>query len=193
MRGPANVFKEPCAEQYARLSSPAMSVANLITLARGALIAPVIVLFFSGQRTGAAILFVIVCLGDIVDGVVARARQEVTPLGKALDPIVDKALYVSLLSSLLVAGDLSPWAYAAFLVPQVGLGIGAAVLHLRHRHIQAARFVGKAASLVSFFALFFLLVRWPGGNVLFYAAVGLTYVAGVDYLLAARSLRRAAQ
>ena len=170
-----------------------MSVANLITLARGALIAPVIVLFFSGQRTAAAVLFVVVCLGDIVDGIVARAREEVTPLGKALDPIVDKALYVSLLSSLMVVGDLSSWAYAVFLAPQIGLGLGAVVLHLRHRQVQAARLVGKAASLVSFFALFFLLVRWPGGTELFYAAIALTYVAGVDYLLAAVSLGRASR
>jgi phosphatidylglycerophosphate synthase len=169
-----------------------MSVANLITLFRGALVAPVVYLFLSGHRAAAAALFVVVCLGDIVDGMVARARQEVTPLGKALDPIVDKALYVSLLSSLLVIGEISGWAYAAFLVPQIGLGVGAIVLQLRHRQVQAARLVGKAASLVSFFALFFLLVRWPGGLWLFYGAITLTYIAGLDYLLAARSLGKAA-
>src|SRR5512137_269548 len=115
--------KEACAEQNARLSSRAMSVANLITIARGALVGPVVYLFLSGQRVAAAVLFAVVCFGDIVDGMVARARQEVTPLGKALDPIVDKALYVSLLSALLVLREISPWAYTAFLVPQVGLGV----------------------------------------------------------------------
>jgi phosphatidylglycerophosphate synthase len=166
----------------------AMSVANLITLARGALIPPVIILFFNGQRTAAAVLFAVVCVGDIVDGIVARARQEVTPLGKALDPIVDKAVYISLLSSLLVVGDLSTAAYTAFLVPQVGLGVGAVILQLKRRKIQAARWIGKAASALSFFGLFFLLVRWPGGLEIFCIAVGLTYIAGIDYLLAARSL-----
>ncbi len=169
-----------------------MSVANLITLFRGALVAPVVYLFLSGHRAAAAALFAVVCLGDIIDGMVARARNEVTPLGKALDPIVDKALYVSLLSSLLVIGEISALAYTAFLVPQVGLGLGALVLQLRHRQVQAARLVGKAASLLSFLALFFLLVRWPGGPWLFYGAVALTYIAGLDYLLAARSLGRAA-
>jgi phosphatidylglycerophosphate synthase len=192
MRVRGNVFKGACAEQYARLSSRAMSVANLITLFRGALVAPVVYLFLSGHRAAAAALFAVVCLGDIIDGMVARARNEVTPLGKALDPIVDKALYVSLLSSLLVIGEISALAYAAFLVPQVGLGVGALVLQLRHRQVQAARLVGKAASLLSFLALFFLLVRWPGGPWLFYGAVALTYIAGLDYLLAARSLGRAA-
>lgn len=192
MRGRGNLFKEACARQYARLSSRAMSVANLITLARGALVGPVVYLFLSGQRAAAAGLFVVVCLGDIVDGMVARARQEVTPLGKALDPIVDKALYVSLLSSLLVLREIHALAYAAFLVPQIGLGIGAIVLKLRHRQVQSARWIGKAASALSFLGLFFLLVRWPGGHGLFYSAVALTYVAGADYLLAARSLGKSA-
>jgi phosphatidylglycerophosphate synthase len=167
-----------------------MSVANLITLARGALVAPVVYLFLSGQRTAAAALFALVCVGDVVDGMVARAREEVTPLGKALDPIVDKALYVSLLSALLVLGEMSPWAYGAFLVPQIGLALGALVLQVRHQQVQAARLVGKAASALSFFGLFFLLVRWPGGTSLFYTAVALTYVAGADYLVAAISLGR---
>jgi len=165
-----------------------MSVANLITILRGALIAPVVVLFLSGERIAAGVLFAVVCAGDIVDGMVARARGEVTALGKALDPIVDKALYVSLLSSLLVLREIPPWTYAAFLVPQFGLGIGAIVLHLRHRETQAARWLGKGASLLSFLGLLFLLVRWPGGLEIFVAAVALTYIAGVDYFLAARSL-----
>ncbi len=167
-----------------------MSAANLITLVRGALVAPVVYLLLSGHRTAAAVLFALVCAGDIADGVVARARHEVTLLGKALDPMVDKALYVSLLSSLLVLGELSPWAYGAFLLPQVGLGIGAIVLQWRHRRVQAARLLGKGASLLSFLGLFFLLVRWPGGQELFLAAVAATYVAGVDYLIAARSVGR---
>jgi phosphatidylglycerophosphate synthase len=188
MLGPEDARKGSCAEQDACLSCRAMSVANLITCARGALVAPVVCLFLSGQRTAAAALFALVCFGDIVDGMVARARQEVTPLGKALDPIVDKALYVSLLSALLVLGEVPPWAYAAFLIPQVGLGVGAIVLQVRHREVQAARLVGKAASVLSFLGLFFLLVRWPAGHVIFYTSVGVTYVAGVDYLLAALSL-----
>jgi phosphatidylglycerophosphate synthase len=165
-----------------------MSVANLITIFRGALVAPVVYLLLSGQRVAAAALFAAVCAGDIVDGVVARARDEVTPLGKALDPIVDKALYVSLLSSLLVLKEVPVWAYTAFLVPQIGLGVGAVVLHFGHRKVQAARWLGKAASALSFLGLFILLVRWPAGLGFLYAAIALTYVAGADYLLAARSL-----
>jgi hypothetical protein len=50
--------------------------------------------------------------------------------------------------------------------------------------------MGKAASLLSFLALLFLLVRWPGGPELFYAAIAATYAAGVDYYIAARSLEK---
>jgi phosphatidylglycerophosphate synthase len=68
--------------------------------------------------------------------------------------------------------------------------VGAILLHVRRQQVQAARFLGKAASLLSFLALFFLLVRWPGGLELFYAAIAATYAAGVDYYIAARSLEK---
>lgn len=168
-----------------------MSIANLITLFRGALLAPTLVLLFHGDRSAASALFGLACAGDILDGIVARARNEVTPLGKALDPIIDKSIYVGLLSALLVLGDVPVWAFAAFFAPQAALGLGALLLLKRARTVQAARPVGKAASFVSFVGLFFLLIGWPGGREIFYAAIGATYVAGVDYAWsAARLVRR---
>ncbi|MEW5825857.1 MAG: CDP-alcohol phosphatidyltransferase family protein [Candidatus Bipolaricaulota bacterium] len=168
-----------------------MSLANAVTLFRGLLLVPTVYLLFRGERGAAAALFAVACAGDVVDGTIARARNEVTTLGKVLDPIVDKSLYVALLSSLLVLGAVPMWAYAAFLLPQVALGVGALALATKSGAVQAARPMGKAASFLSFVGLFFLLVDWPGGREIFFAAVAATYAAGADYYLAARRLGRA--
>jgi cardiolipin synthase len=47
------------------------------------------------QRIGALILFVAVAATDALDGYLARSRNEVTTLGKALDPLADKSLLLS--------------------------------------------------------------------------------------------------
>ncbi len=159
-----------------------MSLANKITLARALLIAPTVYFLVSGHRTIALVLFVVACVGDIVDGMVARARDEITTWGKVLDPAADKALYVSLFCSLFVMGELLIAPFVLFLVPQVALGLGALVLRLGKQAVQAARIVGKAASVLSFLALAFLIAQWPGAMPLFYAAIVLTYIASVDYL-----------
>jgi len=166
-----------------------MSLANWITIARGLLIAPILILLFSGNRMGALALFLIACAGDVLDGIVARARKEITTWGKVLDPTVDKALYLSVLSALAARGDLSLLSLTLFLIPQVGLGVGALILHIRVRKVQEARILGKAASVLSFLAILFLIAGWPGRIALLYTAIAFTYVAGGDYLFAARPLQ----
>ena len=159
-----------------------MSLANKITIARALLIAPTVILLLMGYRTAALILFVLACAGDVVDGMVARARNEITTWGKVLDPAADKALYVSLFCSLFVMGNLPVLPFVLFLIPQVALGLGALVLRFGKQAVQSARIIGKLASFVSFVALSFLIARWPGAIAILYVAIALTYIASADYL-----------
>ncbi len=163
-----------------------MSLANKITIARALLIAPTVACLLMGHRPIALILFGIACASDVLDGMVARARNEITTWGKVLDPAADKALYVALFCSLYVMGDLPTLPFILFLIPQVALGLGAAVLRFGKQAVQSARIIGKAASFASFIALSFLIARWPPDrSVIFYvlyAAIALTYIACFDYL-----------
>ena len=170
-----------------------MSLANLITLTRGVMIVPIVVLLASGHRWAAWWLFGFASATDLIDGVVARARNEVTQLGKVLDPIVDKCLYVSILCVLYVVGDVPTWALSLFLIPQVSIGIGALVLRVRKNAVQQAKLPGKAASALAFIAIAFLVVDWPGGIEIFYAATAATYVAAVDYAISGIRLARNAR
>ena len=75
-------------------------MANLITLARIGLIIPFIVSFTwnAGWNMNAAlIIFVVAALTDFLDGWVARARNETSALGAALDPLADKLLITAAL------------------------------------------------------------------------------------------------
>jgi CDP-diacylglycerol--glycerol-3-phosphate 3-phosphatidyltransferase len=73
---------------------------NLLTLARIGL-APVIALlpFIEGYwpKVIAFLIFVAAAVSDVVDGYVARRSQQVTDLGKLLDPAADKLLLLATL------------------------------------------------------------------------------------------------
>jgi len=154
------------------------------------MIVPVVALLASGHRWAAWWLFGVACATDLVDGFVARTRGEVTQLGKVLDPVVDKLLYAAVLCTLYVIGDVPAWAFALFLVPQAAIGLGALALRVRKNAVQQAKLPGKAASALAFVALAFLIVGWPGGIEIFYAAVAATYLAAIDYAISGARLER---
>ncbi len=164
-----------------------MSFANRITIARAGLTPFVIALLLLSYREAALSLFFVCSLGDVIDGIVARTRHEVSPLGKILDPTVDKALYAALIASFAVLGNIPMTALILYFIPQVGLGIGALVLHLRARQVQGARIPGKAAAVLTFIAMVFLFLLLPYRIIVLYVAIGMSYVAALDYLRAVLS------
>lgn len=84
---------------------------NQLTLAR-ILAVPVLValIYWHGPVTNviAVALFVLACLTDYWDGNLARVRQEVTEMGKLLDPIADKILIAASLVMLVSEGIADP-------------------------------------------------------------------------------------
>lgn len=170
-----------------------MSLANKITLARAALIPPVVLCLALHQREAAVGLFLLSCAGDVLDGIVARSRGEVTAWGKALDPAVDKLLFAAVLVTLTALGEIRLLALILFFVPQAALAAGALVLHLCTHVVQGARFVGKAAAAVVVGGAFFILIRLWIGPYLLYSGIALSYVAALDYLRAAIAASRSSR
>ena len=85
-----------------------MNLPNKITLTR-LLMLPLIVFFYLADfipyaRLVSAILFVVACLTDFVDGKIARKYNLVTDLGKFFDSIADKCLIMTGLILIVAAG-----------------------------------------------------------------------------------------
>jgi len=140
-------------------------------------------------------------LTDIVDGKLARKRNEVTSLGKLLDPISDKVLACSVLIMIAANGDAM-----FYFNPPVGV-IATAIIVAREIMIGAMRTVaaGKglilAADKLGKTKTIFLNVSLPilmiaelhtavkiAGNALFLVAFVFTVVSGVNYMLTNRRI-----
>lgn len=92
---------------------------NLLTLARIVAIPAVIALLYvdsAAARWGAFALFGAAAFTDWLDGVLARARGEVSPLGRFLDPIADKLLVAAVVVMLVGQGDVAGPAVLAAIV-----------------------------------------------------------------------------
>ena len=70
-------------------------------------------------RIIAFLLFFIVGLSDILDGKLARDRDQITEFGKLLDPIADKAMLATATISASILGLFSWWITVIFLTREI--------------------------------------------------------------------------
>ena len=179
---------------------PVLNLPNVLTLGR-LLVVPFFaaMLLLDGTsdstRVLAAVLFVLACLTDVVDGRIARSRGQVTDFGVMADPIADKALVGSALVGLSLLGALPWWATLVVLGREVAVTAMRSAL-ARHGMIPASR-GGKLKTALQTAAIAWFL--WPVpepfdviGTVLMVAALIVTVVTGVDYAVQAFRLRRTA-
>lgn len=89
-----------------------LNLPNLITLTRIALVPVFLFVLLSRIPHGevwAALVFVLGAATDGVDGYVARKYNQVTAVGKLIDPLADKLLVAAALVALVELGSLSTW------------------------------------------------------------------------------------
>ncbi|MDP9418414.1 MAG: CDP-diacylglycerol--glycerol-3-phosphate 3-phosphatidyltransferase [Actinomycetota bacterium] len=181
--------------------APVRNVANALTVLR-LLLVPVfaaLLLHDGGNspawRVGACAAFVVVALTDLVDGELARRRGIVTDFGAVADPIADKALTGTALVGLSIVGDL-PWVVTLVILARE---IGVTLLRLwviRHAVIAASP-GGKLKTALQGVAIALYLLPPAGGlrvvaAAVMGAAVVVTVVTGLDYVVRAVRVRRGA-
>lgn len=96
----------------------ALNLPNLITMTRIALVPVFVFALLSRLQYGeiwAALVFVLGAATDGVDGYVARKYNQVTVVGKLIDPLADKLLVAAALVALVELGSLSTWVVLAIL------------------------------------------------------------------------------
>ena len=135
-------------------------------------------------RIIAFILFFIVGLSDILDGKIARDRNQITEFGKLLDPIADKAMLATATVGASMLGLLSWWVTGIFLIREVAVTILRFAV-IKDGVIPASR-GGKLKTFFQNFGVGFYILPLP--DVLFLPrdifmgiAIYLTIATGVDY------------
>jgi CDP-diacylglycerol--glycerol-3-phosphate 3-phosphatidyltransferase len=172
--------------------------ANLLTAVRIVLV-PVFLglvvasdLTGTGPRIAACLVFCVASATDFVDGWIARRWSLVTSFGKVADPIADKALTGTALVLLSIYDRLPWWVTLLVLVREWGV-TALRFWVIRYGIISASR-GGKLKTVLQIAAIAWYL--WPVphpadrvGPWLMGAALLITMVTGVDYLIRALRLR----
>lgn len=174
-------------------SAGLVNPANGLTVLRIVLVPAFGVLLFSEARVAAFVVFALAALTDTADGRIARRYGLVTDFGKLADPVADKALIGVALVGLSVLGDLSWWVTGVILVREFGITV--LRFWVRRRTVIAASAGGKAKTVLQVVAIALYVLGldgWPHlvAAVVMAAAVALTVITGLDYVVrAVRAMR----
>lgn len=139
---------------------------NLVTYVRIVLVVVFIVLDMRAGRFGvddtnmrwwAFALFVFAASTDKLDGWLARKYDQVTELGKLMDPIADKLLICSALVVASIHSELSWWITALFLIRELGITVMRFVVIDTGGKVIAASQAGKYKTLAQCVGIAMLL------------------------------------
>ncbi len=178
---------------------PLLNPANVLTAVRIVLV-PVFLglvvisdMTSAGWRKAACVAFCVASATDFVDGWIARRFHLITSFGKVADPIADKALTGSALVVLSAYGHLPWWVTGLILLREWGV-TGLRFWVIRYGIIPASR-GGKLKTALQIAAIAWYLWPVPSpwdqvGPWLMGAALIVTVVTGVDYVMQALRLRR---
>lgn len=192
--------------------------ANLVTYSRIVLVVIFLGLYIAAgpwgvnsypMRWAAAILFIIAASTDKLDGWMARKYNQVTELGKLMDPIADKLLTCATLIVASAFGEIPWWATILFLIREIGITVMRFfVMERPGGKVIAAAWPGKLKTLFQCIGLSMLLLPvWqfaPGLSdplwltvylvltyALIYVALVLCLYSGALYLINTFSGRKA--
>ena len=198
---------QPTATADAPAARGLWTVPNVLSLLRLASVPVFVWLFVSGHENAAVILYAVGAWTDFFDGVIARKFDQVSEIGKLLDPLADRILIIALAVAL-VARDLLPlWLAIAIVARDVLLLSVFPLLERRKVPRLAVNFTGKSATASLLFGLTVLAwseTTFPGegfadelgivftvlGAVLYWAAAVLYAQAARDRIRRIASARR---
>ena len=152
------------------------------------------VLYYSPERDYlryvALGIFLFAVISDVIDGYIARTRNQKTIAGAILDPLADKMLLISAFICLYKIGvyfdphlHLPVWLVVAVISRDVILLLGAMIIHLVQGKliIDPTRW-GKATTFFQVFCIIGALLQWPFVAVLWYVTLTLTVISGLGYI-----------
>ena len=136
-------------------------------------------------RYGAAAIFIVASLTDLLDGKIARKYNLVTNFGKFMDPLADKLLVCSALICLIELGEIPAWMVIVIISREFIIS-GFRLVASDNGVVIAASYWGKFKTTFQMIAVILLILGIESIKVVtdffLWTAVVLTVVSLADYI-----------
>ncbi len=145
------------------------TIPNLLSVIRILLIPVFAYLFYNDEKIWAVVILALSGLSDTFDGQIARKFNQISDLGKVLDPVADKLTQIAIAIMLLIdfKSAQNPiinalgWVFLVFLIKEGVMIVGGLIMLLLNIRPGAAEFWGKAATVVFYVGMVIIIAIGP--------------------------------
>ncbi|MEL0261084.1 MAG: CDP-alcohol phosphatidyltransferase family protein [Aquiluna sp.] len=174
------------------LSQELRSIPNMLSILRLLLVPVFLLLLLYDQFGWALVVLATASFTDWLDGQIARRFNQITNLGKVLDPSADRLFIFATLIGLTLNGNI-PWWLAAVIVARDLLILVGYVISANHGYGPLpVHFLGKAGTFALLYALPLMLLAdiWEAAHLVVlplawafaYWGIALYWLSGFVYL-----------
>ena len=145
------------------------TIPNLISVIRILLIPVFGYLFYNDEKILAVVILAVSGLTDTFDGKIARKFNQISDLGKVLDPVADKLTQITIAVMLFIDFKTASnpiinalgWVFLVFLIKEAVMIVGGLIMLLLNIRPGAAEFWGKAATVVFYVGMVIIIAVGP--------------------------------
>lgn len=161
-----------------------LTVPNILSVARIIMVPFFIMFYILGYTKISFILFVISGITDVLDGFIARKFNQISDIGKVLDPLADKVTILSVLACLYSNGFINIFIFIFIAAKEIFQIIGGTFLW-KKKIVVSSNFWGKMTTVLLYAGIISIFI-WPKqiiGNILLFIAILFAGIAVVQYTI----------
>lgn len=151
-----------------------LTIPNLLSLLRIIMVPIFAVLFMRGEYVYSVLVLALSGLSDFFDGKIARRFNQISALGKMLDPLADKATQITIAVVFFItfnkANDklvhIFSYIFLVFLIKEAVMVIGSVIMIILGIRPGAAEMPGKIATFAFYFIMISIIAFGPEIGVL---------------------------
>jgi cardiolipin synthase len=148
----------PTARKSSFLNGEVVNIPNLLSFLRIALVPVFVWSLFNEMFLSAVLVLMLAGVTDFLDGYLARKLNQMTKLGKILDPVADRLYIFATLLTLSVTGNIPWWLAALVISRDVLMLLSLPVLATAGYRSLPPHYLGKASTFALLYSFPLLLM-----------------------------------
>lgn len=125
-----------------------INISNSLSFFRLLLSIPLIFFLMNDDVFAVLILFILAYISDLLDGFFARKLNQITEIGKIIDPLADKVFVSVLVIILMIKGYIPFWFFIIVLLRDFLILLGGLYISRKQKKVPASNIYGKIAVFI---------------------------------------------